>query len=426
MAANTDTTQILFPKKNPTFSSGKLTTKIIIKNDYVRADGSCALYLQMFLNGERKRLNLNIHVPEEAFDKIKMRVKKAYKGSRDLNLIIEKVLADVNQIEVMYRLSDTELTTDIIAKELKSPSSRLDFIKYFEEQINIDANHLNDATIRSARNVLAKIQEFRNIWLFRDLSRELMHDLFQFLKTHKKNSDNTIFNVSKYIRKYLKRAVKAGINCPIDYSDVPHKKVKADIGHLTKAEVKKLWEFYSAPYVPEVYRHVLAKFLFSCLTGLRISDIQALNQDSFVGDYLIKFEAKKTKKLQKIKLNFTAKKIIEDGYLFTGNYTDQAINRKLKEIAQLVGIPYRLHFHMARHSFATNFLKQGGRVEVLQRLLAHTSIRDTMNYVHVVDDDLNKEIFLLDNIFDDDDDENEILLQKDTVINIDYNFEDDE
>lgn len=147
---------------------------------------------------------------------------KAYKGSSDLNLIIEKILADVNQIEVMYRLSESELTTDIIAKELQCPTSRLDFIKYLEEQITIDENHLNEATIRSARNVLSKIHEFKNIWFFRDLSRESILELLQHLKTTKKNSQNTLFNVTKYIRKYLRRAEKAGINFPIRYTDVPH------------------------------------------------------------------------------------------------------------------------------------------------------------------------------------------------------------
>jgi len=220
----------------------------------------------------------------------------------------------------------------------------------------------------------------------------------------------------------LRRAERAGIKTPISYTEIPHAKVKADIGHLSKEEIKKLWLFYNEQYVPDVYRNVLAKFLFSCLTGLRISDMQALSDANFVGDFLIKFEAKKTKKVQKIKLNFTAKKIIEDGFLFRETYTDQAINRKLKEIAKLVRIPYKLHFHMARHSFATNFLKQGGRVEVLQRLLAHSSIRETMAYVHVVDEDLNKEIYLLDNMFEDDDD----TLINDEEIDYDYNFNNEE
>jgi len=103
MSTNSTNSNNQFPNNFPTVSSGKLTTKIIIKSDYVRADGTCAIYLQMFLNGKRKRINLDVYVPEEAFDKSKMRIKKAYKNSKDLNLIIEKVLADVNQIEIMNK-----------------------------------------------------------------------------------------------------------------------------------------------------------------------------------------------------------------------------------------------------------------------------------------------------------------------------------
>jgi len=103
MSTNSTNSNNQFPNSFPTISSGKLTAKIIIKSDYVRADGTCAIYLQMFLNGKRKRVNLDIYVPEDAFDKLKMRVKKSFKNSKDLNLIIEKALADVNHIEVMHR-----------------------------------------------------------------------------------------------------------------------------------------------------------------------------------------------------------------------------------------------------------------------------------------------------------------------------------
>lgn len=422
MTAISPNNEILFPKNNPTISNGKLTSKIIIKSDYVRADGTSALYLQIFMNGGRKRINLDLYVPETAFDKIKMRVKKMYRGSKDINLMIEKVLADVNQIEVMYRLAGNYLTVDLIAKELKSPTSRLDFIRYWEEQITIDEKHLSEATIRSAKSVLDKVKLFKPVLLFKDLSPELFQDLLVFLKREKKNTQNTLFNVTKYIRKYLRRAERNGIRIPITYTDVPHAKVKADIGHLSKEEIKKLWNFYNEKYVPEVYRNILSKFLFSCLTGLRISDMQALSEANFVGDFLIKFQAKKTKKVQKIKLNYTAKQLIDDGYLFKEHYQEQTINRKLKEIAKLVEIPYKLHFHMARHSFATNFLKQGGRVEVLQRLLAHSSIRETMNYVHVVDEDLNKEIYLLDNLFEDD--EKAQVIEND--VHVTYNFNEDD
>lgn len=400
MAAKPLKTNSRFPANVPT--STKLTYKIVVKKDFVKKDGTSPLYLQIFLNGKRKRINLDIYVPKQAFDQEKMRIKKSFVGSADLNLVIEQTLAMVNSIEVYYRLTNNLLTVDIVAKELKNPASRLDLLVFMEEQIEIDKKHLSEATIRSATSVLYKISTFKSPLLFKDLSVELINDMLAFMKKEHHNTQNTLFNVTKYLRKYVKRADRMGIVIPIKYNEIPHKKVKAEIEFLTKDEVNKLWEFYKNKYVPESYKIVLAKFIFSLFTGLRISDIIELNETNFLDDYLVKFVSKKSKKLQKIKLNSSAKQILKDGYLFKINYTTQYINRKLKEIAEMCEIPKEIHFHMARHSFATNFLKLGGRIEVLQQLLAHSSIRDTMGYIHVVQEDLNNEIFLLDNLFKED------------------------
>jgi hypothetical protein len=40
---NTQST-LYFPQNYPMNFSGKLTAKIVIKDDYIRADGTCALY----------------------------------------------------------------------------------------------------------------------------------------------------------------------------------------------------------------------------------------------------------------------------------------------------------------------------------------------------------------------------------------------
>lgn len=399
MSENCNKTIINFPKKVPTNSTGKLTYKVII-HDYIKSDGTSAIYLQVFLNGERKRINLDLYVPRSAFDLNKRRVKKSYKSSKDLNLVIEKTIADIIQIEIYYRLSNSNLTVDILFNELINPSSRMDFLKYWEEQIDIDSKLLGKQTIRITKIVLQKVKEFRQVILFKDLSIELINELLHYMKTERGNCQNTLFNITKYLRKYVRRAQMSGISVPILYNQIPHKKVKSEIDYLTKEEILKLWNFYNFEYVPEIYKIILAKFLFSCLTGLRISDMQALTDLNIIEDYLIKFTAKKTKKIHKIKLPETAKKILGDGYLFKNYYPEQTINRKLKEIANICKIPKKIHFHMARHSFATNFLKQNGRIEVLQHLMGHSSIRETMGYVHIVEEDLNQEIFLLDNIFE--------------------------
>ena len=43
----------------------------------------------------------------------------------------------------------------------------------------------------------------------------------------------------------------------------------------------------------------------------------------------------------------------------------------------------RLGTHLMRHSFATNYLREGGGVVFLQKILGHSSIATTMRYVHL-------------------------------------------
>jgi hypothetical protein len=50
--------------------SGKLTAKIVIKDDYIRADGTCALLCKYFLM-VKKRLPLHISSAPSDFEKSK-------------------------------------------------------------------------------------------------------------------------------------------------------------------------------------------------------------------------------------------------------------------------------------------------------------------------------------------------------------------
>lgn len=77
---------------------------------------------------------------------------------------------------------------------------------------------------------------------------------------------------------------------------------------------------------------------------------------------------------------------------------DQKINAHLKEIAKICGIKKVVTFHVARHSFATNFLRLGGTIEKLQELLGHSSITETRIYVHIVQEELDREIMIMDNL----------------------------
>lgn len=75
--------------------------------------------------------------------------------------------------------------------------------------------------------------------------------------------------------------------------------------------------------------------------------------------------------------------------------SDQVTNRTLKEIAANAGIRKNLTTHVARHTFATQFLRKGGHVEVLQKLMGHEKIATTLEYTHVDDDRLREEMKFL-------------------------------
>ncbi len=78
------------------------------------------------------------------------------------------------------------------------------------------------------------------------------------------------------------------------------------------------------------------------------------------------------------------------------NLTNQHINRKLKVIVRnlciRLGVKENITCHVARHTFAT-LMANKVRPHVLQRLLQHSKIKETMIYVHLsnemVDDALD-------------------------------------
>jgi site-specific recombinase XerD len=65
------------------------------------------------------------------------------------------------------------------------------------------------------------------------------------------------------------------------------------------------------------------------------------------------------------------------------HYADQYSNRVLTAMGQMLGIEWRIHWHVGRETFGTEFVRRGGNITVLQKLMDHAKISITMKYVHV-------------------------------------------
>lgn len=388
---------ISLPKSLPQMKAGKLNCKVRLRNDYAKAGNDLLpLYIQVSCNRVVKRIPLGISIGNKDFDLIKQRVRSKFAQSGDYNLIIEKKLADINTIEINYRLQGKEITLDGLFNELNDPTSNLDFIRFWENEMIRQKDVLKDGTYKQQISILNKVRNFQSPIFFYSITEDFVNDL----KAHYKkqgNNPNTISTMVKSFKKYLHIANKKGINTPCKFDDIKNTSHKGNRTFLMPDEIQKLYDFYKSPFINSTYKVILQRFLFSCFTGVRFSDTLLFSSDNFFGGF-VAFTAEKTGKFQRIKLNETAKEFLDLNNMFGASLTNQYINRELKLIAKAAGITKRVTYHVSRHSFATNFLMSGGRVEVLQKILGHSSIEDTMIYVHIVDQIMDEQIDKMDGI----------------------------
>lgn len=145
----------------------------------------------------------------------------------------------------------------------------------------------------------------------------------------------------------------------------------------------------------------LKSYLFSCHTGVRISDIAHLSNENIIGDELV-FIPHKTRRFNRpvrIPLLSYAKKLIEGKKgLLLEKVADQKMNENLKLIAEKAKISKELSFHTARHTFATLFLAAGGNIAVLKELMGHAAIKTTMVYVHIDAEQRKQQMSLMESL----------------------------
>jgi site-specific recombinase XerD len=392
--------QLNCPTNYLNFMSGTFTKKVIVKLTSIDKAGTVPIYIQVFVNKVRKQFPIGLRIDPKHFDRKKQRVKASFVHQKDYNLIIEKELAKLNEIAVSYRLRNEYLTLDKLKKELDNGFSRSDFIKYYSFALESQKERqiIATSTYKQQKATLEKLKGFRTEIYFHQINEVLIEDFKVHLRKKLKNGENTVFTALKNLKKYLHLAFDDGITTPLPYNKIKVKRIKGNRDFLEDFEVANLYKYYKTSYINPTYKKVLKKFLFSCFTGLRISDVTTITQNNLIGDYLV-FNAVKGNKFNKIPLIDAAKEFINmQGPVFDDDLTEQCINENLKEIAKHCGIKKRVTFHVARHTFATNYLIKGGKVEELKELLGHSKIETTMIYVHIVKKHQNSNMQNLNNI----------------------------
>jgi site-specific recombinase XerD len=360
--------------------------------------GKTPLVLTITGNSQRERIALGLEINTQQWDKSKQRMLPTSNENQDINLILDNIKSKLTTIKTSYRLADRILTPEMLKKEYLSGMPRIRFTAFYKMMLEEEKCLMEIGSYNRYNSVLKKLIKYNDDMTFMDMDYNWFDKFKKYLRGLG-NENTTVSGNIAAVKKFLTLAQKSGIKLKVNLDEIKVGSTKGNRTSLTSHELKRCAGYYFSDYIDPSYRLILGYFLFSCMTGLRISDVQRLTRKNFMDDY-VSFIAKKSKKDQSIALNMNARKIIEfEPLLFEKKFADQHINDELKKIMKILKIQKNVTFHVARHTFATSFLRAGGNVEKLQLLLGHSDIKQTMIYAHIVQSDANSEIFLLDSLF---------------------------
>ena len=383
-------TQILFTTQTRYRMVNTVTCKIVQRKDTKDKNGFASIVAQCFVNGQRVVLPLSIKLPVDCFDEKREFVRAKVEGAVNYNRIISDARARAVQVLSEANVANVQLNKNNFREHFTMTRKDVDFIHFFDAEIKKRVGELTNGSIRQHKASLSKLRDFKPAIPFSMLNPDLLVSFERYLIAECKNCMNTVYRDMKNIRTYTYIAMRKGLELKNPFLIYKVKMSSSRIIYCTMEEQKKLLKIYDNHEVPEYLRISLLIFLVSCFTSLRISDLRQCNA-GWVEKNSLNYLPQKTKRFNKyvsIPLSEIALRLLKDYFLFKINHrlkSDQKLNDDLKVIAGYARIKKVLSMHVGRHTFATTFLFLGGTVEVLQQLLGHKKINDTMIYVHITD-----------------------------------------
>lgn len=374
----------------------------------IKRDNTATVYHVVYIAGKRVRINTGVSVDVSRWNEEKGILRGNSNDEKDINLIIATRKALINDIIVKYRLQNKELTESLLLQEYKNPSLRLDFFAFARAEIaeRVKTNDLAETTAKQHYSSINKLQKFKCSLMFSEISHNLIENYRRWLKKNH-NLPSTVHNAIKIFKTYTNIAIRKGIIAENHFTNVKVNRGTRTRVYLTEAELKHLISIYKNRTLDDYLHTTLRHFLFMCVTGLRFSDIvKSANFSNKINNTLVYIPHKTSRfKRETINLPLTslALQLIADEGRKSGCFFDvkveQVINRQLKEIAKLTGINKNITTHTGRHTFATLFLAKTKNIVVLQKLLGHSRITETMVYVHLADGETEREMQLFESCF---------------------------
>lgn len=324
------------------------------------AKGKKSLFLDISWNGKRWREFLKLHLTgDKIIDKETMRLAKNIEAKRQLEL----------------QSSNLGITPAF--------KQKYNFVEYFYNSMpENDRNYK-----KRYHSAYVHLKNFTNDYVQISAVDENWIETFQNYLLERVSINSTLKYLD-YIKAILHKAVRERIigTNPFVYFRSNVKLTEVHKDYLTIEELTRLLKTKC------IRENVMHAFLFSCYTGLRLSDIRDLTWNKIEGKQ-IKFQQKKTQSREYLPLSPTAEKILKiykkkksstESTIFNLP-SQQTISVTLKQWVRDAGINKTITFHNGRHTFGTLMYASGVDLYMLSKLLGQKSTRPTQIYAKVID-----------------------------------------
>jgi integrase len=365
--------------------------KVFLRQRKQTKDGSTSLFLEIYKgtsttpDGKVKNLRdyeyLNLYLIDKA------KTEKDKKKEKQLNkdtLALAESIKSKRELEIKNGLYG-------FSNEFKQSTNFIDYFKDLtEKRQQSTGNYGNwDSTLKHLIKFAGTKVSFREVdQTFCENFKDYLKNIARKRSGHPLSSSS----VSSYFNKFkacLKEAVRKKIILSSPAIDVANiKPIYCAREYLTLNELKAIVK-------AECRYDVLKRaFIFSCLTGLRWSDINKLKwsevQNTGEG-WRITFHQQKTKGLQYLDISEQARGYMgqpgsSDEKVFIGLKYSSYMNVALSKWMMRAGITKEITFHCGRHTMAVLQLTLGTEIYTLSKLLGHTELRTTQIYAKIIDE----------------------------------------
>ena len=345
-----------------------------------------SIELRFSYKSERKYISTGIKIIPTQWSALQQRIIRC----KDAGILNERLNAFRERgeevIVKMTKMGCTDLSV-VSAMFNGEDEKNSTFIDYCKERRN--CRKVSEHTKKRYDVFIRFLEEWGKIISYTDCNVAKVRSMDEYLHRQGK-AQSTIYDYHKYLKLFINDAVIDGL-----IEQNPYKFLPFHIGKGEKQYVDCITEeqFYAIRDLDLHTPHLQKArdlFLFQCYTGMAYSDLMSFdysNCEEANGKWF--YHAKRTKTNTDFVFQLLTPAItLLESYEYKLPYiSNQKYNDYLKVIGHMVGIE-RLHTHMGRATAATLFLSKGMPINIVARVLGHTTLRQTTRYARTLNKDV--------------------------------------